>query len=276
MSERRIQVHEWSLGALGVGVTLSLIARAGLCVETVASLAVILAYAIALLGTAPDSRLRLVANYGIVWAGYAGSSPVIEALHLPLHSAQLLIADRWLLGETPSIAMSAFHQRWIGEVLSLGYLSYQAYLHWALIDAGFKPPAYRVKLSRRVFTAFAVGFAGYYLFPAASPYRAYAGLYDGAIAGGWLTRFNETLNASMGARYDAFPSLHVLITLTLLAFDWRCNRSRFWIMLAPSLLMAVGTLALRLHYGVDLVASLALFAGLIIFWRWHGEGASGQ
>ena len=272
MSAGRIQIHEWSLRALGVGVTLSLVGRAGMCIETVSSFAVILAYAIALLWTPQASRMRLVANYGIVWAGYPGSSPVIEALHLPLHSGDLLNADRWLLGETPSIAMSAFHQRWIGELLSLGYLSYQAYLHWGLIDAGFKAPAYRVKMSRWVFTAFALGFAGYYLFPAASPYLAHAGLYDEAIAGGWLTRFNETLNASMGARYDAFPSLHALITLTLLAFDWRANRSRFWIMLVPSLLMAVGTLALRLHYCVDLVASVALFAGLIFFWRWHGEG----
>jgi len=250
--------------------------RAGLCKETVFSIAVILAYALALSRTAPDSRLRLLANYGMVWAAYAGSSRVIEALHLPLHSRQLLTADRHLFGETPSIAMSAFQQRWIGEALSFGYLSYQAYLHGALIEAWWKPAAWRVKLSRRVFTAFAAGFAGYYFFPAAIPSLAHHELYDGAIAGGWLTRFNEMVNASMGARYDAFPSVHVLITLTLLAFDWRCHRWRFWLMLAPSILMGIGTLALRLHYGVDLLASVALFAILTVFWRWHGERTSDE
>jgi len=274
MNEASIQVQEWALGTLGVGVTLALGVRAGWCGETGSAFAIMVAYVTIVWRTAPAFRLRLLVNYGLVWAAYAGSSPVIEALHLPLQNETLLTADRRLFGETPSIALSAFRQRWIGETLSLGYLSYQIYLHWALLEAGWKPAEWRGQLSRLVFTAFAVGLAGYYLFPAASPYLAYAGLYERPIAGGWLTHFNEALNARMGARYDAFPSLHVLITLTLLAFDWSRLRWRFWVMLGPSILMIIGTLALRLHYAVDLLAGVALFAALTLFWHGNEQVAS--
>jgi PAP2 superfamily len=267
VSVERIQVQEWAMGALGLGVTIALVARAGWCGETVSALAITAAYAMIVWRTDPASRLRLLASYGMVWAGYAGSSPVIEALRLPLQSEALLAADRRLLGETPSIFLSTFRQTWVGESLSLGYLSYQIYLHWALIEAFWKSGEWRVRLSRMVFTAFAVGLAGYYLFPGASPYLAHADFYDRPVAGGWLTRFNEALNVRMEARYDAFPSLHLLITLTLLAFDWSQLRWRFWVMLGPSILMTIGTLALRLHYAVDLLASVVLFAALARFWR---------
>jgi membrane-associated phospholipid phosphatase len=82
-----------------------------------------------------------------------------------------------------------------------------------------------------------------------------------------ILRSNEFLNAAASARYDAFPSLHVLVTLTLLRMDWREKRWRFWTMLGPSLVMIASTLALRLHYAVDLLASAILFALLCVFWR---------
>ena len=71
----------------------------------------------------------------------------------------------------------------------------------------------------------------------------------------------------MAARYDSFPSLHVLITLMLLGWDWRRFRGRFWIMLIPSMVMIASTVALRLHYTVDLLASGMLFVGLHAFFE---------
>ena len=192
-------------------------------------------------------------------------------VQIPRHSAQLLAADRLLFGETPSIAMSAFPQAWVGELLSGAYLSYQLYLLWALMDAGRRPESWRASLNRGIFMAFAVGFAGYFLAPAASPYQAFPELYGQPVSGAWITRTNESLNAHLAAHYDAFPSLHVLITLTLLAFDWRHDRQRFWFMIVPSFLMGVATLALRLHYGVDLLAGVLLFALLDVAESRHDQ-----
>ena len=122
-------------------------------------------------------------------------------------------------------------------------------------------------MSRRLFLAFGFGFVGYLTFPAAPPAQAFPELLDQALAGGSITAWNASLNAAMAARYDAFPSLHLLITLMLLSWDLRHFRIRFWIMIFPSILMAVATLALRLHYGVDLIAALLLFAFLHVFFE---------
>lgn len=203
----------------------------------------------------------------MAWAGYLGSTSIIEALHLTPHHAALLAADRWLMGETPSVALSSFEGAWIGETLSAGYLSYQVYVHWVFVEALFKSNEWRDRCGSMLFTAFAVGFVGYLVCPASPPAAVYPELYTTPLAGGWLMRMNDALNAAAAARYDAFPSLHLLITLTLLLHDWRWARWRFLIMLAPSLVMMVSTLALRLHYVVDLIASMVLFAGLILIWR---------
>ena len=73
----------------------------------------------------------------------------------------------------------------------------------------------------------------------------------------------------MAAKYDAFPSLHVLMTLVLLGVDWHHWRWRFWIMLPFTLLMVAATLALRLHYAVDLVAGSVLgFLVILRFYRY--------
>jgi hypothetical protein len=218
--------------------------------------------------SAPASRLRLVTNFVLLWVIYGGCSSIIEALGLPVHQRALLAADRWLFGETPSVAWSAHLTGWMADVLSAAYLSYQVYLHWAFIEAWFRDETWRLRFGRCIFPAFAVGFVGYFLFPAACPNVAFPELYAQAIPGGWIPRFNESLNASLAARYDAFPSLHVLITLTLLAFDARLRHPRFWIMLVPSLLMGVATLALRLHYAVDVLAAVAIFLGMAMFSLW--------
>lgn len=203
----------------------------------------------------------------MVWLGYLGSTSIIESLHQTSHHAALLALDHRLMGETPSVSLSSFEGAWIGETLSAGYLSYQIYVHWAFVEAMFKSNAWRERCGNMLFSAFALGFLGYMLFPASPPAAVYPELYSAPLAGAWLMQLNNALNAAAAARFDSFPSLHLLITLTLLLHDWRWARRRFLIMLVPSLVMMASTLALRFHYAVDLIASLVLFTGLVLIWR---------
>ncbi len=207
----------------------------------------------------PGSRIRLLANYLAVWALYSGSASLVVALNIPLQHARLLQWDTLLLGGTPSAMIQGRAPVWMNDVLSLGYMSYHVYLHWVLIEAMFRSPAERRHLGYVVFTAFALGLPGYYLFPSAPPASALPELFHGPVSGGWLTEFNGTIDAQLAARFDAFPSLHLLITLALLTCDWSIKRSRFWIMLAPSVLMLAATLVLRLHFASDLLAAVALY-----------------
>ncbi len=49
---------------------------------------------------------------------------ITPALKLPLRDDALLSADRWLLGESPAIAMQALTRPWLSELMSACYLSY--------------------------------------------------------------------------------------------------------------------------------------------------------
>lgn len=255
---RRVQIHEWLYLRLGCAITLALIFVGDDGRLLLATTALTCAYAVVQRMGEPGGRVRLIGAYVVTWALYAGSSALVEALGVPLRHHELLAADAALFGVPPVLSLRGMMSPWVNDVLSLGYMSYHVYLHWALLQVVISNK-HGMLFGARLFTAFAVGFLGYLLYPAAPPLTAFPELFPTPLAGGLLTHWNESINGSMASRYDAFPSLHVLITLTLLAWDWDSFRLRFWIMLVPSLLMLVATLALRLHYAVDLMAAALLF-----------------
>jgi hypothetical protein len=262
--------------ALSLVLTIALGWRAGLNQVTCSIGVITVLYALNMMTTVRGDRRWFLGNCCMAWAGYLGSTSIIESLRQTPQHAALLAADRWLMGETPSVALSSFEGVWIGETLSAGYLSYQVYIHWVFVEAFFKSNEWRERCGGMLFTAFAVGFAGYLALPSSPPAVAFPELYSAPLAGGWLMRLNDALNAAGAARYDAFPSLHLLIPLTLLLHDWRWARLRFMIMVGPSLVMLASTIALRLHYAVDLMVSLAIFVMLTFLWKplQHGNRRS--
>ncbi|RBP48005.1 PAP2 superfamily protein [Roseimicrobium gellanilyticum] len=268
-----MQVHEALFLALGLILLLALTVHCGVARDsTLVAAAATAGYASVLFLSQKGSRTRLLACAMVTWLLYVGSSDIIEALQLPVHSAQILAWDTWLLGGTPSVSWQGALSPWMVGVLSAAYLSYQVYVHWAFLSAWRLSTAERMEFTRCVFTTFVVGFSGYFLFPAATPAAAFPELFAAPLGGGAVTAFNEMLNGSIAARYDAFPSMHVLATATLLAWDFRFYRARFWVMLLPALLMAVGTLYLRLHYFADLLASGMLF--VVLQWCFRLKAAS--
>lgn len=262
---RRVQIHEWLYLRLGCAIGLALIFLGADGRLLLAATALTFAYAVVQRMGEPGGRVRLIGAYVVTWALYAGSSALVEALGVPLRHHELLAADAALFGVPPVLALRGVLSPWMNDVLSLGYLSYHVYLHWALLQVVISNKQ-SVMFGSHLFTAFAVGICGYLLYPAAPPLTAFPELFSMPLVGGLLTHWNESLNIAMASRYDAFPSLHALITLTLLAWDWRFFRLRFWIMLTPSLLMLAATLALRLHYAVDLLAAGLLFLALQVIY----------
>jgi membrane-associated phospholipid phosphatase len=126
-----------------------------------------------------------------------------------------------------------------------------------------------VAYSRAIFTAFGVGFVGYFVFPAGDPRVVFPHLLVSAVEGGPLTQVNDWIVRHWAARYDAFPSLHILVTTVMLACDWRWNRTRLWCMLIPSLSMVASTVLLQLHFAVDLLAGAGLAMGVLVLTRFR-------
>ena len=266
--------HRWTLpeqlfAGLGAVVVLGLLWRSVASGTAGAAACFWAAYVLGVVRTSSTSRLRLLINYFAVCAFYGGSSFAIEALRLPLHHDQLLAWDRALFGETPGVAWQGVAPGWLNDLLSAGYLSYHVYLHWVLAEALWKTDAQRGAYSRVLFTAFAVGFIGYFVFPASDPRVAFPEMYRLPVDGGLMTQFTHWIVGNLAAKYDAFPSVHILVTTAMLACDWRWYRSRLWIMAVPTLFMVASTLLLRLHFAVDLLAGAGLAVGVLTLVRIH-------
>lgn len=264
LSRDQFQLPERFFSALGAAIVFGLFLRSGVDVTAISALGLFLSYLIGVYLSNAACRVRMLVNYFAVCVLYGGSSFAIDALRLPLHHAQLLAWDRTLWGETPGVRWQGAAPGWLNDLLSACYLSYHVYLHWLLVDVLCRSDARRSAYSRVLFTGFAVGFFGYFAFPAGDPRVAHPELYTLPVTGGLMTRFNQWIVGNFAAKYDAFPSVHILVTSLMLTCDWRWNRTRMWCMLVPSLLMVASTLLLRLHYSVDLIAGAVLALGVLV------------
>jgi membrane-associated phospholipid phosphatase len=251
----------------GVLVALGLLARGGPAALLAEVVTATLAYALAAraLGDRPGPwawRAALVADYAFALWAYRGVERFVPALGLPLRDDALLALDESLLGRTPAEALQAWASPTLSELLSGCYLAYQLYLHAALLWALRGSAEQARALAVRVFVALPLGYLGYLLVPALGPGAAFPARFGPLPEGGPLWAANAAMVARGGAVYDAFPSLHVGLTLVLLAYDRRAHPARFGLLLPVALGLTLSTVYLRYHYAVDLLAG-ALLAGLV-------------
>lgn len=181
--------------------------------------------------------------------------------------ALLLGWDRALLGETPSVAMDAWIQPWLTQIMIVAY-----FLHLIL------PPIVALIWYRRdllVFRQFllailvsgVIGMNGYAFVPAIGPSLAFPSLYRHALSGGVYETVTSLLDTARAAR-DAFPSLHVGISSLVLWYSWRRGRALFFVMLPIVVANWVSTMYLRYHYFVDVMAGWLTAAASIILAAW--------
>jgi hypothetical protein len=170
--------------------------------------------------------------------------------------------------------LAAIDQRWFGNVddfflsgwpsplVDLLYLCYWSYfggmiLIGSVLTAKGEYGRLREYLSV-LLTGMYLSYLGYILFPAVGPHKFYVERppqLNGWILGAWLHRGLMAAELEMP---DAFPSGHTLMSLIVLFTAYRHHRPTFWILLLPATGCIIATMALRYHYVVDVVASLAL------------------
>ena len=148
------------------------------------------------------------------------------------------------------------------EVMSLCYGLFFPYLLVSTIGFLFAPAHKARAFYTGLFTLYAAGFTGYTLLPALGPYATMA--FDTAVHGYGTTRL-LLATVPFGTNHaDAFPSLHCAVTAYLLGFDLLAGSRRRAVWCAgPVAVLWLSTLALRFHYGVDVLAGFGL-AGLCL------------
>jgi membrane-associated phospholipid phosphatase len=115
-----------------------------------------------------------------------------------------------------------------------------------------------------LFTVYAVGFLGYLFVPAQGAYLTMQGAFVHQIAGGWITRLNDTVVRRGSIGIDVFPSLHIAVSTFILLFDRHFVRWRYYAYLGPAIGLWIATLYLRYHYGIDVVVGFVL--ALFVVW----------
>ncbi len=183
----------------------------------------------------------------------------------------LIAADRWLFGVDPTVWIERFRSPYLTELLQVAYSCF--YLFFLIIGYEIYRRNDMEQFSRLRFAiayGFVLSYIGYFILPAVGPRFT---LHDYARIGSdlpgvlvtpylrWFVDLGDSIpagatNAVAGAlaQRDAFPSGHTMMTLVLivLGFEWR-TRSRYFILVVGSLLI-VGTVYLRYHYVIDVLA----------------------
>ena len=160
------------------------------------------------------------------------------------------------LGAPAAAFFSSFESPALTDLLTIAYLFFFWYLiagpaHYCLHDL----PRLRSNFAG-LFVVYAIGFLGYTLLPAAGPHLN--GTIDSFPVMGPLSRNLLPFINTASNGVDAFPSIHVAVSLYLLLFDARHYRQRFRWTLVPCVLLWISTLYLRYHYLVDVAAGALL------------------
>lgn len=105
-----------------------------------------------------------------------------------------------------------------------------------------------------------MGYVGYVAWPAAAPRLAIPEAYTVPLQG-WSPFLNYSRDATAAVPLTiqgAFPSLHCAVALLVLLLAWKYVRWYFWIQIPFGAGLILGTVYLRHHWVVDIVAGFVL------------------
>lgn len=218
----------------------------------------------ALLWIRPDNRiLSVIRDYApflFVLAIYMNLYDMIYFINPNDIHYTLAVFDEWLFGIQPTVWAEQFYHPRLTDWFSFAYMSYY-WITLLLLSWLYLKKRYR-EFRMVIFTmmiAYYIGFMGYILFPAASPYMVIPDYYSIDIWKGtsFISKWVQALvNLSPDRVRDAFPSMHNAITLLTMIMAWRYQRIIFWILLPLAVSLVLATVYLRYHFVVDILAGV--------------------
>ncbi len=186
------------------------------------------------------------------------------------YDAELAALDLKLLGVNPTVWIEQFVHPWLTDLMYLIYLFYFPLPWFLLIWLGTKRKF--EALDKSVFIllfAYYLGYIGYFIMPVMGPrfYEPLIHLQQKDLHGIFLARPIRQLVLFFELnKFDAFPSLHVAVSLTTLLLMARFNKKQFAIFLPVVVGIFIAVVYCRYHYVSDVLAGviislLAFFGG---------------
>lgn len=245
--------------------------------------------AITLLARAAEQRQTPLATGLHRWYLYPVVLLIFKELYFmirPIHPIDyddlLILIDRWMFGTDPTVWFARFTHPVLTEILQIAYWSY--YLLFIILGVEIYRRHTLKSFDKAGFLivyGFYLSYLGYFLLPAIGPrftLHDFA-LLDQELPGLLLAvPLRDFINAAESipagvpnpadlVQRDVFPSGHTQLSLivTYLGFHFRL-RSR-WTILVLTILLVIGTVYLRYHYVIDVIAGVVFF----LFTIWSGR-----
>jgi membrane-associated phospholipid phosphatase len=173
--------------------------------------------------------------------------------------------DGFLFGVQPCVWAERFIQPNITTAFSFCYALFFVFapLVASVLYFQRRYNEFRYTLVSVIF-CFYLGYFGYVLFPAAPPRYTLIAQFTRSLGGPLLETSLKIIDIFPSTSRCAFPSLHAAVTALSLCFAWKYVRWLFWILLPFGIGLILGTVYLRHHYVIDLLAGFVLCG--ISFW----------
>jgi membrane-associated phospholipid phosphatase len=196
------------------------------------------------------------------------------------HDDFFMAADQRLFGFQPA---REFHglfggAPWLNELMFGVYFGYFAFMVFAIWIPFLKGD--RAEGERQMFVVaslMALACVWYVFFRVQGPKYWLPDLrrawYDSVQGGLFVGLFRRSL-ATATLSGAAFPSTHVILTLTTLAFAYRNDRRYFLVYLPAAVLILCSTVYIYAHWAVDVLGGIAFAAAFApLFYRLYGRAS---
>jgi membrane-associated phospholipid phosphatase len=179
--------------------------------------------------------------------------------------AGLRHADELLFGVEPTLLVAPLTTPWLTEYMTFAYALFFVFPTLLLLRVYGSGDVARFREVRQALNlCFYLGLVGYMALPAIGP--RYTIAYDVPLTGYWLTRTAEHAWRTIeSVQTDCFPSLHTAVSVICLVYFYRLRdlpggRVLLWVCAPLVVSLVASTIYLRYHYGVDVLAGLAVAA----------------
>jgi len=206
----------------------------------------------------------------LVFEVYDGLGYVLHQINPHDVDLVLLRIDRLLFRTDPTLWLEQFATPFLNDLMHLAYFSF--YFLPILLAVVFWAKGKRGAFNRFVLgatNAFYLCYLGYILVPAAGPRSTLASFYRIPLEGTAITDFIRGFVASAESlQWDCFPSGHAAVTLVVLWYAFREERTAGTFILPIACLLLISTVYCRYHYVIDLIAGVPVAAISVLLADW--------
>lgn len=204
----------------------------------------------------------------------------IEVMNPELYDDILIEIDRWLFGTDPTHFLADYTHPLITEYLQIAYFSFYLLpvIHAIELLISKQNDKYENFVSVVLFT-FYFSYLLYLFMPAVGPrfmLHEFANM-NIELPGIFFTEFlRELINSGGGipdnainpvlyVNRDCMPSGHTMVTLVVIFMVFKNNSKYKYIILTLGISLIFGTVYLRYHYVIDVIAGIILIIPILIF-----------